>query len=261
MHDPSNAARIDTRIDEGIAHITYQRAGRANSLSTQGSEALREALRGTTGRCDVHLVVLRSEGDRAFCAGADVTEMRDLDAVAAERFIRGLHLTFREIRNHSAPVICAVQGACLGAGLEMMISCDATIASRDAVFGMPEPFVGMPSVIEAALLPTVIGLMRTRDLLLTGDNVTADEAHAMGMLTEVCQPANLEARVEAKAAQLLRHPADALSLQKQLMNRWLNLPMDEAVEAGIQAFALAVGSGTPKRAIASYWAERTGDDG
>ena len=242
-------------IDGAVAVVTLDRPDRANALSREVASQLREALK-SSDRDDVHLVVIRSSGS-TFCAGADVTEMRNLDAVAAESFIGNLHATLNAIRTHRSPVIAAVQGACLGAGLELMISCDCVLASEDASFGMPEPFVGMPSVIEAALLPQVIGLMRTRDLLLTGDAIEAQTALRYGMVTEVVPPAELDAAVERKAAQLLRHSPVALRLQKDLMNRWLNLPMDEAVTAGIRAFAMAVATGEPQRAIAEYWKGRS----
>lgn len=262
MKREEGRSHVAVEVQGGVAHVVYRRPQVANALSELAVSELCSAISDTSDREDVRLVILKTAGDGAFCAGADVTEMRELDAIAAERFIRGLHLAFRAIRQHSAPVIAVVQGACLGAGLELMISCDFAIASERAVFGMPEPHVGMPSVIEAALLPSIVGLMRARDLLFTGDNIDANTALRIGLLTEVVPPAELEAATARKAGQILRHSPGALRLQKELMNRWLNLPMDEAVEAGIKAFALAVASGEPKRAIASYWnARRRGPAG
>ena len=253
---PTSWDHASVRIKDDTAHVTYDRSKQANSLSETAVHELREAIESTANNPEIRLVILRTAGDRAFCAGADVTIMRGLDAVSGERFIRSLHGVCNAVRRHPAPVLAVVQGTCLGAGLELMISCDFAIASDRAAFGMPEPFVGMPSVIEAALLPQIIGLMRTRDLLLTGDNISAKDALDMGMLTRVVPHAELEDAVAAKQAQVVRHDPIALRLQKELMNRWLNLPMDEAVEAGVKAFAVAMATGAPARAIESYWAER-----
>ena len=248
----------DLRIGDGIAEVTYDRTARANALSSDSVRDLRQAIEASADYEDVRLVVLRTAGPGAFCAGADVQEMRSLDAPGAERFIRGLHSAFRAVRQHPAPVIAVVQGACLGAGLELMISCDFALVSDRATFGMPEPFVGLPSVIEAALLPHAIGLMRTRDLLFTGDAIDAENALRSGLVTSVSKPEALEEAVRAKCAQLVRHSPVALRLQKQLMNRWMNLPLDEAVEAGVKALALAFATGEPARAIDAYWSDRSG---
>lgn len=240
-------------LAEGVATITYDRTERANSLCSESVRELRRVIEHTAEDDAVRLVVLRTAGEGAFCAGADIEEMRSLDGTGGERFIRGLHTAFHAIRRHPAPVIGVVQGACLGAGLELMVSCDFALVSERATFGMPEPFVGLPSVIEAALLPHIIGLMRTRDLLFTGERIDARKALEIGLVTGVSPPGELDAAVAAKVAQLVRHSPVALRLQKQLMNRWLNLPLDEGVEAGVKALALAFATGEPARAIDAYW--------
>lgn len=240
-------------LTDGVANITYDRTKRANSLSSESVRELRKTLEQTAEMEEVRLVVLRTAGNGAFCAGADIEEMRTLDAPGGERFIRGLHTAFHAVRRHPAPVICAVHGACLGAGLELMVACDFALVSDRATFGMPEPFVGLPSVIEAALLPHIIGLMRTRDLLFTGERIDAARALEIGLVTNVSSDSELDDAVQAKSSQLLRHSPVALRLQKQLMNRWLNLPLDEGIEAGVKALALAFATGEPARAIDSYW--------
>jgi enoyl-CoA hydratase/carnithine racemase len=167
-----------------------------------------------------------------------------------------MHEAFRAIREHPTPVIAAVNGYALGAGLELMMSCDIAIAADHAQLGMPEVKVGLPSVIECALMPSMIGLMRTRELLLTGDNIAAEEAYRMGLINQVVPLAELPAAVQHMAERLMSNGPRALLLQKELINRWLNLPMDEAIEAGIKSLASAYATDEPQRSIEAFWNRR-----
>ncbi len=247
----------DVRLDSDgeVARITLTRSARANALDSATTKALREAVM-ESAEANPRVVVLA--GERVFCGGADLREMEDLDSVAAERFIRGLHRAFLAIRQHAAPVVAEVRGAALGAGLELLVSCDLSVAADDAIFGMPEPHVGLPSVIEAALLPHVVGLVRARELLFLGDPIGAAEAASIGLVGEVVPAADLEAAVNAKVERLLRLSPEALSLQKRLIGRWLNLPLEKAVEAGVSAFRAAYGTDEPKRAMREFWRRRRG---
>lgn len=154
------------------------------------------------------------------------------------------------------PAIAAVNGHVLGAGLELMMSCDIAIAAEHAQFGMPEVKLGMPSVIECALMTPILGLMRTRELLLTGDNISAREAWRIGLVNRVTSQEELPGAVQKTARRLRSNPAGALRLQKELINRWLNLPVDEAIEAGVRSFTSAYATEEPRAAIATYRANR-----
>ena len=237
-----------------VARITLTRRARANALDSATTTALREAV---VESAATNPRVLVLSGDGVFCGGADLREMEDLDAVAAERFIRGLHRAFLAVREHPAPVVAGVRGAALGAGLELLLSCDLSVAADDSVFGMPEPHVGLPSVIEAALLPGVVGLVRARELLFLGDPIDAAEAARIGLVGEVVPAAGLEAAVNAKVERLLRLSPEALALQKRLIGRWLNLPLDQAVEAGVSAFRAAYGTDAPRREMEKFWRRRS----
>lgn len=254
-------SNVRLEADGEVARITLSRRFRANALDSATTAELQTAVRESAAANPRVLVIT---GDGVFCGGADIREMEGLDAVGAERFIRGLHEAFLAIREHPAPVIAEVRGAALGAGLELLVSCDLSVAADDAIFGMPEPHVGLPSVIEAALLPGVVGLGRARELLFLGDPIDAAEAARIGLVGEVVAAEDLEAAVNAKVERLLRLSPGALSLQKRLIGRWLNLPLDQAVEAGVSAFRAAYGSSAPKRAMEEFWRRRargTGGNG
>ena len=242
--------------EEGITTITINRVKQANALNWEAIRELKQAVEVTRDMPETRVVVVTGAGERTFVGGADINALAGLDVFQAEQFIRALHEALRAIREHPAPIIAAVNGYALGAGLELMMSCDIAIAADHAQLGMPEVKVGLPSVIECALMPTIIGLMRTRELLLTGDNIDAHEAYRIGLVNQVVPLAELPAAVQRMAQRLMSNGPRALVLQKELMNRWLNLPMHEAIEAGIKSLAMAYATDEPQKAIEAFWARR-----
>ena len=133
-------------------------------------------------------------------------------------------------------MIAAVNGWCLGAGLEVAAACDMRLCADTAQFGMPEVKLGLPSVVEAALLPSLIGWGRTRRILMTGETFGAHEALAWGLVEEVHSPALLFAAVEDLLDKLLEAQPRAVQIQKALMRAWEDLPMSQAIAAGVDAF-------------------------
>jgi enoyl-CoA hydratase/carnithine racemase len=242
--------------DGPITTITINRPERSNALNTRVILELRQAVEATREVPGTRVIVVTGAGERSFVGGADIHELGQLDVVKGEQFIRTLHESLRALREHPAPVIAAVNGYALGAGLELVMSCDIAIASETAQLGMPEVKVGLPSVIECALMPSIIGLMRTRELLLTGDPIDAHATHRMGLVNQVVPLAELPAAVKRMAERLIANGPRALYLQKDLINRWLNLPMDEAIEAGIKSLASAFATDEPQRAMEAFWVRR-----
>jgi enoyl-CoA hydratase/carnithine racemase len=249
-------AHVLMSSEGAITTITINRAHRANALTWDAVRELQQAVEATRDLPETRVVVITGAGDRAFVGGADLHELASLDVLKGEQFIRAVHEAFKAIREHPAPVIAAVNGYALGAGLELVMSCDIAIAAETAQMGMPEVKVGLPSVIECALMPHLIGLMRTRELLLTGDNIDAHEAYRIGLVNQVVPLAELPAAVRRMADRLCDNGPRALWLQKELINRWLNLPADEAIEAGIKSLAMAYATDAPQRAMEAFWVRR-----
>jgi enoyl-CoA hydratase len=242
--------------EQAVTTITINRPHRANALNWHAVRELKQAVEASQDLPETRVVVITGAGDRTFVGGADLHELANLDVLKGEQFIRAVHEAFKAIREHPAPVIAAVNGHALGAGLELVMSCDVAIAAETAQLGMPEVKVGLPSVIECALMPHLIGLMRTRELLLTGDNIDAHEAYRIGLITQVVPPPELPAAVQRMVERLCDNGPRALWLQKDLINRWLNLPTDEAIEAGIKSLAMAYATDAPQRAMAAFWQRR-----
>jgi enoyl-CoA hydratase/carnithine racemase len=155
-------------------------------------------------------------------------------------------------RRLPVPVIARIQGYVLGAGLEVAASCDMRVAASDATFGMPEVRIGIPSVVEAALLPQLIGWGHTRQLLLTGETIDASIAERWGLVEQVVPPEALDAAVEHRVAAILACGPRAISAQKSLIQAWENLPMRDAITHGIDSFAASWDSDEPARMMGEF---------
>jgi enoyl-CoA hydratase/carnithine racemase len=130
------------------------------------------------------------------------------------------------------------------------------VAVRTARFGMPEVKLGIPSVVEAAVLPGLVGWGRTREILLLGETFDAAAALGMGLVDAVVEAAELDAAVEARLAALLANGHRAVRIQKALIRRWEDLPLKDAIAAGVEAFALAFETDEPVMAMANWRAGR-----
>ena len=239
-----------------VATVTLNRPARLNVLNSALIAETTRAIADLDGEGGPRAIILRGAG-RAFVAGADVREMRELDPSGARDFITRLHGLFAMIRSVEALVIAAVHGPALGAGCELVAVCDLRVAAESAVFGMPEVRVGMPSVIEAALLVPLVGLGRAQHMVYTGDLLDAQEALAAGMVTRVVPDGQLDATAKALAHQIAGYSPTAMRLQKSLVRRWYYTEaMDRSIKLGIDHYADAFEVSDPRRAIDAFLEKR-----
>jgi enoyl-CoA hydratase len=235
-----------------IARVTIENTAKLNTLDSHLMIAFIGEIEALAKRDDLRAVVLTGAGSKAFIGGANIFEMATLNAEHAEAFITLVHRCCNALRELPVPVIARVNGYALGAGLEVAAACDLRVASSNAVFGMPEVKVGIPSVVEAALLPGLIGWGRTRELLLFGENIDAATALAWGLVEQVVAPDELDAAVEARLAALLAAGPQAVRLQKKLIREWEYMTLNQAVRAGIESFMQAYATDEPGRMMASF---------
>jgi len=249
--------RYDERERGRVAFVSIDNASKLNSLTSEVMEQLVDLFHGLAADLRLRAVVLTGAGDRAFIGGANIDEMAALaDPSEAKAFIGRVHGVCQAIRDTPVPVIAAINGWCLGAGLEIAAACDLRLAADTAVLGMPEVKLGLPSVVEAALLPSLIGWGRTRRILMTGETFSAEDALAWGLVEEIHPPGLLGAACEALLDKLLEAEPRAVQLQKALMQRWEELPMSQAIAAGIEAFEDAFATSEPSETMARFLSER-----
>jgi enoyl-CoA hydratase/carnithine racemase len=247
---------IEGRKLGSVARVTLQNSAKLNTINSHLMLSLVAELEALGKREDLRAVVLTGAGTKAFIGGADIFEMAALDAEKAEAFITLVHRSCNALREMPVPVIARLNGYALGAGLEIAAACDLRIASSNAVFGMPEVKVGIPSVVEAALLPGLIGWGRTRELLLWGENIDAATALAWGLVEQVVAADALDAAVDARLNALLTAGPQAVRLQKKLIRDWENMTLDQAVRAGIESFKQAYATDEPARMMAAFTQRR-----
>jgi enoyl-CoA hydratase/carnithine racemase len=241
-----------TYSPSGVAVVTIDNAARLNTLNTAVMTDLIAEAEHLANDPALRAVVLRGAGERAFVGGADIDEMAGFDPAAARRFITLVHRSCEAFRRMPVPVIARIQGYVLGAGVELAAACDMRIASTDAQFAMPEVRLGIPSVVEAALLPQLIGWGRTRRWLLTGETIDAATAQLWGLVEDVAPPERLDATIGERLEQILAAGPLAVRLQKSLISRWEELPLAQAVECGIDCFALAWEADEPRRMMQDF---------
>src|SRR3954467_7000785 len=229
---PASVHKVDISWDRRpsgvVANVVFDNARRLNVLNPPALLDLTEAFLGLAREDDLRAVVFSGAGGRAFIGGADINHMTTMrHPEDGRRFLTMIHKLCQSIRDCPVPVICRMEGYTLGAGLEVAAACDMRVAADNAFFGMPEVKVGVPSVVEAALLPRLIGWGRTSRLLLTAETIGAAKAEAWGLVEEVVPLAALDAAIERCVTSIVEATPKAMRAQKRLMRRWERLATDE----------------------------------
>jgi enoyl-CoA hydratase/carnithine racemase len=243
-------AALRVARENGVTRLTLDRPP-LNVLTPDLIDALGAACRAVSSDPEVRVVVLAGAG-RAFSAGVDVAVMRELDMTGARAFIERLRATIRALEDVPVPTVARLHGHVLGGALEITLACDLRIAADSCRLGMPEITVGIPSVIQAALLPGLVGWGRTAELLLGGQPVEARDAERWGLVNRAVEESLLDREVEAWVERLGALPPDAVRLQKTLLARWRRVDLDTAVALSTDVFARAYATGEPKRAMQAF---------
>jgi enoyl-CoA hydratase/carnithine racemase len=256
-HEGHIHVRRDRRPQGIVAHVTIDNQTKLNALNAALMRQFVDAMTELGADEELRAIVVGGAGPKAFIGGADIRQMAALEtSEEARAFITLVHEFCRSVRAVPVPVIARLHGFCFGAGLELAASCDFRIAADTAILGMPEVKLGIPSVVEAAVLPTLIGWGRTRQLLMLGDTVTAQDAARWNLVEEIVPAAALDAAIETWLEKLLACPPRAIRLQKELMRRWEELPLSAAIQAGIDSFAAAFETDEPKVAMRQFLAHQ-----
>jgi enoyl-CoA hydratase/carnithine racemase len=237
---------IEQRPQGSVYRLTVNRPERLNILNTAAMAELNSALERIAGDDAARVVILAGSGDKAWIGGADINEMVSLNSETAKEFITQLHTVCLGLRELPVPVIASIDGFCLGAGLEIAACCDLRIATPASRFGMPEVLVGIPSVIEAALLPRLIGTGRARDLVMTGRIIDANEASAWGLVECIDSTQHLDTVVNERVAMILNAGPKAIRSQKVLCRSWEEMPLSQSIQVGVNAFRDAFLSDEPQ---------------
>jgi 2-oxoglutaroyl-CoA hydrolase len=226
--------RVESDADRGVATITLDVPGKFNRVSMNARDELRGVLEELDRDDAVRFVVLRGEGG-AFTAGGDIPGFLQRSAWDVSRLADNVAAPER----CSKPVIAALQGYCFGVGLELALACDFRLGADDLQLGFPEVTIGMiPGSGGTQRLARLIGLGRAKDLVMRGRRITAAEALALGLVTEVVPAGELDAAVSRLVEELSRHSPLALAMAKRVLNQAYEGPLSQGLELEGLAYGL-----------------------
>jgi len=247
---------LEERAGGLVARLTFDNPRKLNIFSPAALRRFSGEMHSLEKNKDLRAVVLTGAGDKAFVGGAELETLGSLDPQSAREFITLIHDACAAVRACPVPVLARINGWCLGAGLELAASCDLRIAADTAAFGMPEVRLGIPSVVEAALLPRLVGAGRARWLVLTGEIIDANLALNWGLVEKAVKKEDLDKTMDNTLDAILAGDPAALRQQKRLCQLWEEAPLAESVRASIDEFAAAYAAGEPNRLIAAFRAAR-----
>jgi enoyl-CoA hydratase len=238
---------------ENIALLTFNRPDALNALNTDVNLRLIELLDKADGDPDIRVIVLTGSGNKAFVAGADIKEMMNMGAMEArEHAIKAKRVTDK-IWNLNKPVIAAINGFCLGGGLEYALACDLRIAAENARVGLPEINLGiLPGGGGTQRLPRLIGLTKAKELCFTGDILDAGKALELGLVNAVYPQESLLEETMALAKKIASKSATSVTLIKSAMNKGTEMDLESAALFEIDCFGLCFSTEEQKQGMAAF---------
>jgi enoyl-CoA hydratase len=240
-----------------IAYVTISRPKVLNALNRATIADLRSAFEDARDDSAVRGVILTGAGDRAFAAGADITEVVNETALQAEESTRTGQTVTTLIENLGKPVIAAVNGFALGGGCELAMACTIRIASDSAKFGQPEVKLGiMPGYGGSQRLPRLVGKGRALQIILSGEVIGAQEAYRIGLVNEVVPTANLIARGEAILTQINANGPVGVKYSIEAVNKGMDASLEEGLRLEASLFAICAATEDKKEGTSAFLAKR-----
>jgi len=240
-----------------IAYVTLNRPKVLNALSKRTWEDLRAAFENARDDAAVRGVILTGAGDKAFIAGADISELTHLTAVEAEKSSSYGQEVLNLIENLGKPVIAAINGFALGGGCETAMACTVRVAAENAKFGQPEVKLGvLPGGGGTQRLPRLVGKGRALQLILTGEMISAQEAYRIGLVNEVVPSADLITRAEGMLNQIFANAPVAVKYSLEAVNKGLEASQAEGLALEASLFGLCAGTDDKKEGTQAFLEKR-----
>jgi enoyl-CoA hydratase len=257
MADPLALDNVRYEKKDGIAYVTLNRPKVLNALNTPTWVDLRKAFEDAKADAAVHGVILTGAGDKAFIAGADISELAHVDAYEAEESSRFGQDVLNLIETLGKPVITAINGFALGGGCETAMACTIRIAAEHAKFGQPEVKLGLlPGGGGTQRLPRLVGKGRALQLILTGDTISAQEAYRIGLINEIVPATNLVARAEAILKQIAANAPIAVKFTLEAANKGLDTSQSEGFALEASYFGICAATEDKKEGTSAFLEKR-----
>jgi enoyl-CoA hydratase/carnithine racemase len=254
---PPQLANVLYEKKGAIAYVTVNRPKVLNALNTPTWTDIRSAFEVAKADPAVHGVILTGAGDKAFIAGADISELAHVNAYEAEESSRFGQSVLDFIENLGKPVIAAVNGFALGGGCETAMACTIRIAAEHAKFGQPEVKLGLlPGGGGTQRLPRLVGKGRALQLILTGETISAQEAYRIGLVNEVVPSANLIERAEAILKQITANAPIAVKFSLEAANKGLETSQAEGFALEASYFGICAATEDKKEGTSAFLEKR-----
>ena len=241
-----------------LATITINRPKALNALNSETLRELDIIINSIENNSDIYCVILTGSGQKAFVAGADISEMKNLDSTEAEEFGLLGNQVFRRLENLDKPVIAAISGFALGGGCELAMACDIRIASERARFAQPEAGLGItPGFGGTQRLPRLVGQGKAKELIYTCAMINAEEALRIGLVNKVVPLENLMEEAKKMASAIITNAPIAVKLCKDTINRGTQVDMDSAIRVEAEDFGKCFDSEDQLEGMTAFLEKRT----
>ena len=227
--------KVIYKVKDGIGYITINNPQKMNSMDKDSTEKLFSILKSAEDNDEIKVLILTGEGDRAFMCGQDISTFRLSDIRDGKKLIRTVLRLLSSLESLNKPVIAAVNGLALGGGTEILLSCDIVVASENARFGLPESGIGVVPLWGIIRLANVVGRHKAKELMMTGDIISAKEAMEIGLVNKVVPHDKLMEATEELARKIMSKAPLAIELIKSSVNREL-LPEGDAFTSNANIF-------------------------
>jgi enoyl-CoA hydratase/carnithine racemase len=253
MHDEPT---VTVAITDRIAVVRLHRPAMMNAVNDALRRELVAALRDLDAGDTADAIVLTGSGERAFCAGQDLEESAAVDTTTLAGWLNRQHAMYQALRDVDKPLVAAINGTAVGAGFQMALLCDLRVAHADVRMGQPEVKAGLASIVGSYLMSLQIGHSLNQQLSLTGELVSGERAHALGLVNDLVTPQQVLARAIERARALADLPGAALRMTKQRFRERTQAGFEEACNAGIRYQLECYATGEPTRVMQAFLARR-----
>jgi enoyl-CoA hydratase len=240
-----------------IAYVTIDRPKVLNALNMATMQELHEVFAGLKDDTEIRVVILTGSGEKAFVAGADIHELARNDSVEAKAYTHRGQAVLDLIENLGKPVIACINGFALGGGCEIAMACTMRIASENARLGQPEVKLGIiPGYGGTQRLPRLIGTGLAMQILLSGEMISAQEAHRIGLVNEIVPADRLIARAEEIAAKIIANAPLAIQYCMEAVNRGMNMTLQEGLFLEATLFGMCCATEDKKEGTTAFLEKR-----
>lgn len=254
MFNQTDAVTVE--LIDRIAVIRLNRPVAMNAVNDSIRTGLTHVLKKLDSGDDADAIVLTGNGERAFCAGQDLEEAAIIDTGNLADWLNRQHAMYQAVRDVTRPIVAALNGTAVGAGFQMALMCDLRVAHADIRMGQPEVRAGLASIVGSYLMSLQIGHSLNQQLSLTGELISGERAHAMGLVNDLVSQGHVLERALQRARELAALPRTAVRLTKQRFRERTQTGFEEACTAGIRYQLECYGSGEPAAVMEEFLKRR-----